>query len=273
MENLKERLLDFLLNMGPKLIGAALVALIGLWLTKILVKILDRPMTRMNLDYSLKRFLLICVRTVCILVVVISAMSTLGISSAGLLAALGGAAVAVSLALKDSLSNMAGSIMLLFSHPFVTGDFIEAGGLSGTVQRIDMVHTYLNTPDNRQIVIPNGQLISQSIVNYSREDKRRVDMTFSIGYTDDVETAKAALRQVIEKHPMALREPAPFIRVEKRAASSVDLIVRVWCKNADYWDLRFDLLEQGGGALDQAGVNTPYDQLDVHLVDGQKKGA
>lgn len=273
MENLKERLLNFLFTMGPKLLGAALIVIVGLFLTKLLVKLLDRPMTRMNLDYSLKRFLLICVRTVCILIVVISAMSTLGISSAGLLAALGGGAVAVSLALKDSLSNMAGSIMLLFSHPFVTGDYIEANGLSGTVQRIDMVHTYLNTPDNRQIVIPNGQLISENIVNYSREEKRRVDMTFSIGYADDVEKAKAALRQVVENHPLALRDPAPFIRVEKRAASSVDLVVRVWCKNEDYWDLHFDLLEQGGDALDRAGVNTPYDQLDIHLVDGQKKEA
>ena len=273
MEKLKERLLDFLFTMGPRLIGSALVVLIGLWLTKILVKLLDRPMTRMNLDYSLKRFLLICVRTACILIIVVSAMSTLGISSAGLLAALGGAAVAVSLALKDSLSNMAGSIMLLFSHPFATGDFIEANGLSGTVQRIDMVHTYLNTPDNRQIVIPNGQLISENIINYSREDKRRVDMTFSIGYNDDAEKAKAVLRQVVEKHPRALQDPAPFIRVEKRAASSVDLVVRVWCKTEDYWELHFDLLEQGGDALDKAGVNTPYDQLDIHLVDGQKKDA
>ena len=270
MQKITDRLLDFLFAIGPKLLGAALVVIVGLILTKLLLKLINRPLTKMNLDYSLRRFLLICVKTVCIVIIVISAMSTLGISSAGLLAALGGGAVAVSLALKDSLSNLAASIMLLFSHPFVTGDYIEANGLSGTVQRIDMVHTFLNTPDNRQIVIPNGQLVNQNIVNYSREDKRRVDLTFSIGYEDDPEAAKAVLRTVIENHPLALKDPVPFIRVDKRAASSVDLIVRVWCQTADYWDLHYDLLEQGGDALDKAGVNTPYDQMDVHLVPCKK---
>lgn len=245
--------------------------MVGLLLTKLLIRLLDRPLSKSNIDYSLKRFLLICMRTVCILIIVISAMSTLGISSAGLLAALGGAAVAVSLALKDSLSNLAAGILLLFTHPFVTGDYIEANGLAGTVQRVDMVHTYLKTPDNRQIVIPNGELISENIINYSREETRRVDLTFSISYEDDPEQAKDILRDIAQQHPLALQEPAPFIRVDQRAQSSVDIVVRVWCKNEDYWDLYYDLLEKGGAALDAAGVTTPFNQLDVRLVNGQQK--
>lgn len=273
MEKFTDHLLNFLFTVGPKILVAALVVLVGLLLTKLLVRLVNRPLTRLHIDYSLKRFLLICVRTLCILVVVISAMSTLGISSAGLLAALGGAAVAVSLALKDSLSNLAASIMLLFSHPFVTGDFIEVDGLSGTVLRIDMVHTYLVTPDNRQIVIPNGQLISDNIINYSREEKRRVDLTFSISYEDDPELAKSVLREIADKHPLTLKEPSPFIRVDKRADSSVNLILRVWCNTPDYWDLYYDLLEQGGAALDQAGVVTPFNQLDVRIIGNGKKDA
>ncbi len=267
MNTLLEKLWSFLLAVGPRILAAALIVLVGLLLTKILVKIMKKPLEKANMDYSLKRFLIICVRVLCIVIIAISAMSALGISSAGLLAALGGAAVAVSLALKDSLSNLAAGILLLFSHPFATGDYIEADDLAGTVQRIDLVHTYMNTPDNRVIVIPNGQLITDNIINYSREEKRRVDLTFSIGYQDDVEKTKALLTEIAENHPLALQDPAPFIRVDQRAASSVDIVVRVWCKTADYWDLRYDLLEQGGDALDKAGVTTPYNQLDVHIVD------
>ena len=183
-----------------------------------------------------------------------------------MLAALSAVAVAVSVALKDSLSNVAGGILLLISPRFVSGDYILAGGDEGTVERVDLLHTTMRTIDNKVVSIPNGVLINSHITNYTRESKRRVDITFSISYEADIENVKSIIRNVLKNHPLVLNEPdEPMVRVMKYSDSAVEVITRSWCNTPDYWTVYFDLMENVRGELERNGITIPYNQIDVHV--------
>lgn len=270
MELFKQKMIDYLFSAGPKLLLALIVLVVGHFVVKLLLKIMTRAMTRFQLDASLIRFFGKAIHITLHTVLILSALSTLGVSTTGLLAALSAAAVAVSLALKDSLSNIAAGILLLVAKPFSTGDFIEVGGKSGTVMGIDMINTVLLTLDNRRIIIPNGQLAGAEVINYSKEDKRRVDLSFSVSYGDDVEKAKTAILACAEAHPLVLSDPdEPFVRVGEYADSAVNITVRVWCKASDYWTVHFDLLEQVRAEFDKQEISIPFNQLDVHVINEQ----
>lgn len=179
-----------------------------------------------------------------------------------MLAAVG---AAVALAIKDNLSNLASGLVLLFTKPFKAGDFIEVDGSSGTIREIELMHTYLDTVGNTRLAIPNTKMMTATINNYSVYDTRRQDFVFSISYDDDLIKAEELLRGMVDRHPMVLQDPPPMVKVKEHAASSVNLLVRVWCKSEDYWDLQFDLLEQVKLAFDENGLSIPFQQLDVHL--------
>ena len=265
-----DRLVDFGTGYGLKILGTILILVIGLIICKLILKLVEKAFSKTALDLSLVGFI-IKVVDICIKIfIVLSALSNLGISTTGLIAAFSAAAVAVSLALKDSLGNLAGGILMLITRPFSTGDFIAVGSESGKVLKIDIIHTTLLTPDNRQVVIPNGQLANSTITDYSKEARRRVDLTFGISYNDDPEKAKALVMECIKAHPKALKDPEPFVRVSEHADSAVIITARVWCESADYWTVHFDLLEQVRGEFDKNGVSIPYNQLDVHLIDDNK---
>ena len=267
---------DFFLNpessILPKIIGTVLIVLVGWIAVGIITKILRNALTRAKtkLDISLINFFVTAANICLKLLIVLSALNNLGISTTGLIAAFSAAAVAISLALKDSLGNIASGIIILISRPFSTGDLIDAGGSLGTVARIDMIHTTLRTPDNRLIVIPNGQLMNMTITDYSKEPTRRLDLTFGISYDNDPEKAKAIIMDTVKAHPMSLNEPEPFVRVSEHADSAVIITLRVWCKTENYWTLHFDLLEQVRTAFDKNGISIPYNQLDVHVVNNEK---
>lgn len=267
---------DFLLNpessILPKIIGTVLIVLVGWIAVGIITKILRNALTKAKtkLDISLINFFVTAANICLKLLIVLSALNNLGISTTGLIAAFSAAAVAISLALKDSLGNIASGIIILISRPFSTGDLIDAGGSLGTVARIDMIHTTLRTPDNRLIVIPNGQLMNMTITDYSKEPTRRLDLTFGISYDNDPEKAKAIIMDTVKAHPMSLNEPEPFVRVSEHADSAVIITLRVWCKTENYWTLHFDLLEQVRTAFDKNGISIPYNQLDVHVVNNEK---
>ena len=262
---------DFFLNpessILPKIIGTVLIVLVGWIAVGIITKILRNALTKAKtkLDISLINFFVTAANICLKLLIVLSALNNLGISTTGLIAAFSAAAVAISLALKDSLGNIASGIIILISRPFSTGDLIDAGGSLGTVARIDMIHTTLRTPDNRLIVIPNGQLMNMTITDYSKEPTRRLDLTFGISYDNDPEKAKAIIMDTVKAHPMSLNEPEPFVRVSEHADSAVIITLRVWCKTENYWTLHFDLLEQVRTAFDKNGISIPYNQLDVHV--------
>ena len=218
------------------------------------------------MDVSLEKFFLKTVNIVLHIIVLLSALNALGISTTGLLAALSGAVVAVALALKDSLGSIAGGIIFLLTKRFETGDYVEINGDEGTVTQVDLMHTTLKTIDNRHVVIPNAVAVNSRIIDYSSEDTRRLDIVFGISYGDDQEKAKQIILNTVKNHSMSLNEPdEPFARVTGFGDSAVEITLRVWCKRENYWQLKFDLLEQIKAQFDKNGISIPYNQVDVHI--------
>ncbi len=255
-----------LLTFAMPFIKMLAILLIGHIIIKIFLKFIKKVLNRSKFDESLKKFIIKTTNIVSHVLIILSALNSIGISTTGVLAALSAAALAVAVALKDSLSNIAGGILLLISPRFATGDFIETSSESGTVLTVDLLHTTIKTPDNKQISIPNGTLINCNIINYSREPLRRVDITFSVAYENDVEHAKAIVLKVIKRHPLILNAPdAPVARVMSYGDSAVNIISRCWCNNENYWNIYFDLTEQVRAEFENEGISIPYNQLDVHI--------
>lgn len=264
-----EKLLT-ILKIAKPFISFVVILVIGYILTAVVVKILKKALLKTKLDKSLSGFVARAVYVICLIFVLLSALNSIGVSTTGIIAALSAATVAIGVALKDSLSNIAGGILLLISPRFRDGDYINASGDEGTVISVDLLHTTIKTLDNKHISIPNGVLINSHIINYSAEPLRRVDLTFSVSYDDNVEKAKDIIISVILKHSMALDKPAaPVARVLAYKDSSVDIVARVWCKSENYWTLYFDLMEQVRAEFIKEGVSIPYNQLDVHIVESK----
>ncbi len=255
---------------GPPIIMALVVFVTGLIVLFIIAKILKKALSKTTLDISLQKFFVKTLYITGFVLILICALSTAGISTTGLIAGFSAAGAAVALALKDSLSNIAGGIVLLITHPFVTGDYIEIGDYSGTVKEIDILQTILVTPDNKTIVIPNGLLSSDEVVNYTKEPTRRVDLTVSVSYDNDIELAKKSVVKAAESISLVLSDPQPFVRVSEYSDSSVNLAVRVWCKTEDYWDVHFAMIEKMRESFKKDGIEIPYQRLDVNIVNDDK---
>lgn len=275
MDNLQETLMIWLdpqltgalvLGWGLRLLAALLIYVIGRWVAKALTRWVGRAITKADVDATLARFLSSIVYMVLIVFVVLTALSAIGINTTNFLAILGAAGLAVGLALKDSLSNFAAGVMLVFFRPFRSGDYIEAAGISGSVVSIKIFNTILRTPDNRIITVPNALIYADSITNFSAEDKRRIDLVIGIGYDDDIARAKALIQGVLGQDNRILDEPVPVMLLVELGESSVDIAVRPWVKSSDYSQVRSDLLEHIKRALENAGLSIPYPQRDLHIV-------
>jgi len=251
---------------GLKLLAALLIYVIGRWVAKALTRWVGRAIIQANVDATLSRFLSSIVYMVLIVFVVLTALSALGVNTTNFLAILGAAGLAVGLALKDSLSNFAAGVMLVFFRPFKMGDYIEAAGISGTVVSIKIFDTILRTSDNRVITVPNALIYADTITNFSAEDKRRIDLVIGIGYDDDIARAKALIQGVLGQDDRILDEPPPVMLVVELGESSVDIAVRSWVNSGDYSQVRSDLLEHIKRALEAAGLSIPYPQRDLHIV-------
>ncbi|MET0028643.1 MAG: mechanosensitive ion channel domain-containing protein [Candidatus Thiodiazotropha sp.] len=259
-------LLDtYLIPWGTKIFMALLVFVIGRWIASALTRALRAVMTRSNVDPMLVSFLGNIVKMALLAVVVLAALEQLGVNTTSAMAILGAAGLAIGLALKDSLSSFAAGVMLIIFRPFKLGDFVEAGGTSGVVEDIRIFHTVLKTGDNREITMPNAQIYSGTIINYSARDTRRIDLVIGIGYADDMKKAQALIKQVLDEDATLLKDPAPTIMLLELGESSVDFAVRPWVKSSDYWTTRASLLENIKTAFDREGINIPYPQRDVHL--------
>jgi small conductance mechanosensitive channel len=254
-----------ILAVSWQFIGALLIFIVGRWVAKAIISMMRKAMTRKQLDEILINFLANIVYVFLLLSVVLIAVSYLGIAVTPLIAVLGGAALAVGLALQSSLSNFASGLMLVGFRPFGQGDFVEAGGVSGTVRSVGIFQTQLTTPDNRHVIVPNSEITSQPITNYSAFDTRRIDLMIGVAYDDDLKTAQAAMKKVIEGHEKVLKDPEPAILMMELADSSVNFAVRPWVRTEDYWDVRSELLESLKAELEAAGCSIPYPQRDVHL--------
>lgn len=264
-DRLVDKLVEFATTTGFKLLAVILIVIIGMKAIKWMKKWIRTSPKLDKIDSSLRSFAVSFLSVVGYALLFVTALMILGVPATSFVAVLTTCAAAIGLALQGSLSNFAGGIMILLFKPFKVGDYIEAAGESGTVSEISVVYTELLTVDNKRITIPNGTLTNSVIENYSSEKLRRVDLTFNTAYDCDIEKVKEIIGKVIEAHPMALKNPEPFVRLSAHNESALTYTVRIWCKNADYWDVNFDTIENVKKAFDENGITIPYNQLDVHV--------
>ena len=252
---------------GVQIIGALLVLIFGMWIAKGLRRLFVKLMERHEMDGTLVNFLAGVVYVILQIVVIIAALETLDVKTASLLALIGTAGLAVGLALQGSLSNFAAGVMLIIFRPFKVGDYIDAGGGAGTVEEIGIFTTIVNSLDNKRIIIPNAKLTSDKITNYTCNSLRRVDLKASISYGDDIDHAKRVIADVIDQVDGIVEEPAPDIFVGEMAESSIDFVVRPWCKPEDYWKVYFAVTEGIKKRFDGEQISIPFPHRDVHLYD------
>ena len=249
------------------LLVAVLVLVIGWLLIKWFLRLLTRSKLAKKMDPSAFSFFRSAVSITLKVVLVLTAASIIGVPSASIIALIGSIGVAIGLALQGSLSNLAGGLMILLFKPFAVGDYIEPSGAEGgTVKDISIFYTTLLTIDNRTVVLPNGELSNKPLENYTKMDKRRLDMRFSVGYDSDIDQVKAVMQQVIDAQEKLHRDPVPFARLREQGDSALIFEMRAWCNTDDYWGCYFDINEQMKKAFDAAGLNIPYPQMDVHMV-------
>lgn len=244
---------------------ASAIFIIGRWIALRLLSATKRLMRRGGMDSMLIDFMSNIVYFILLAIVVIATLDHLGVQTTSLLAIVGAAGLAVGLALKDSLGNVASGVLLIIFRPFRVGDFIEAAGTSGIVQAVNVFSTVLATGDNRQVIVPNGRIYGGTIINVTARPTRRIDLVFGIGYGDDIRTAKRLIGEVMAEDARILAEPAPAISLAELADSSVNINARPWVKTGDYWAVRSDLLENIKAAFDANGISIPFPQRDVHL--------
>jgi len=259
------KIYDLLATFGLKLIAAIAVFVIGRWITKAITRGVQRAMEKAETDPTLIGFIKNVTYGGLMALVIIAAAGQLGVQTTSFIAVLGAAGLAVGLALQGSLANFAAGVLMIIFRPFKAGDFIEASGVAGVVEEIQLFTTRLRTPDNKTVIIPNGQVTAGSITNYSAKDTRRVDMTFGIGYGDDIDKAKRIIREVIDADARILKDPEPTIGLVELGDSSVNFAVRPWVNSADYWNVYFDIHEAMKKRFDAEGISIPFPQRDVHL--------
>ena len=250
---------------GIDIIAALAIFIIGRWVANLITKGVRRLLERADVDATLVKFLSNIVRILLLIFVILAAIGQLGIQTTSLIAVLGAAGLAVGLALQGSLSNFAAGVLVIIFRPYKVGDYIEAAGVSGTVDEVQIFNTVMNTPDNKRIIVPNSQITGGIITNYSAHETRRVDFTFGIGYADDIDKAKKIIEEVLTADERVLEDPAPQIVVAELADSSVNIVARPWAKAADYWGLKFEVTETVKKRFDAEGISIPFPQRDVHV--------
>jgi len=259
-----QQALSFCVEAGKTILVAVIIYIVGRFLVSLINRLVKNAMERRNLDPSIKTFVCSFVNIMLTVLLIIAVVSALGVNTTSFAALLASFGVAAGMALSGNLSNFAGGLIILLLKPFRVGDYIEAQGFAGTVSEILIFNTVLKTVDNKVIFLPNGALSSGSIINYSREEKRRVDFTVSVEYGQDVDEAKKVLQEIFAKDSRILKEPAPFVALASMAASSVDLTARVWVSAADYWAVFFETQETIYAEFNKRGIAFPFPQLTIH---------
>lgn len=259
--------LTALLNL-PSILRIVFTALVGLLLIKIVMGVLDRALSRSGAaNATMAKYIHSVVQVVLWIMLALSVAGSMGIDVTSLIALFSVAGLAVSLALQNTLANLAGGVMLLVTKPFEVGHFVEANGVSGTVEAIGLAYSKLATGDNKEVFVPNSEIASAKITNYTRLGKRRVDMTFTASYDAPTQTVKQAIREALAQFPQIKAEPAPAIYLSNYGASSIEYVVRVWVDGGDYWTVYYGVMEAVRETFAQHSVEMTYDHLNVHLLD------
>lgn len=264
-ELLRDKGVDLGIDLGIKVATALAIFLIGKFLIKILVRGISKVMQKQGVDKTLESFICNLVRISLMVVVVIAAIGAIGIQTTSFIAIFGAAGLAVGLALQGSLSNFASGVLIVLFRPYRVGDFVEAAGIAGSVEQVQILTTILKTGDNKQIIVPNSQIMDSIITNYSANDTRRVDMVVGVSYEDDLDKVRKTLEELLAADERVLSEPAPLIAVSALADSSVNFVVRPWVKATDYWGVMFEMTEAIKKRFDKEGISFPFPQQDVHL--------
>jgi small conductance mechanosensitive channel len=258
---------ELLTAYGLKILAAIAILIIGRWVAKWLRRLVERLLQKGKTDPIIIGFVSSIAYVGIMVFVVIAALGQLGIQTTSFIAILGAAGLAIGLALQGSLANFAAGFLMIIFRPFKVGDFIEGAGVAGTVDSIQIFTTTMKTPDNKIIIVPNAKLSGDNITNYSTQETRRVDLTVGASYEADIKHVRQVLEGIIADEARILAEPAPFIGVAELADNSVNFVVRVWTKSADYWGVHFDMTEQVKLRFDQEGIGIPYPQRDVHVYE------
>jgi len=263
---------ELIMAYAPKVVLAVITLVVGLWLIGLITKVTRKSMEKTKVDKTLIPFITNLLSWGLKALLLISVASMVGIATTSFVAVLGAAGLAVGLALQGSLANFAGGVLILIFKPYNVGDLVEAQGHLGVVKEVQIFNTILLTPDNKKVIIPNGAVSNGSIVNYSAEGLLRVDLVIGIAYESDIPKAKEVLSKVMSDHQLVFEEPQSTVAVSELADSSVNLVVRPWCKASDYWQVYFDITEQAKVNLEDNGITIPFPQRDVHLFE-QKAAA
>ena len=265
MENAVQKIIEGLVELGFKIIGLILIIVIGLRLVKILLKFINKLKGFSKLEKSVQTFIVSFIGIVLKALVFITALAYIGIPMTSILTVFGTATLAVGLSLQGGLTNMMGGILILIFKPFVVGDYIETHTDSGTVEEITIFYTILKTPDNKKVVIPNGPLSNEPITNYSAQDKRRLDLEFSVSYDTDIDKVKDLLTKILKEEENVLKDEDLFARLSSHGDNALIFTARAWVKTENYWPTKFNLLEKVKKEFDKNKIQIPYPQLDVHL--------
>ena len=256
---------EYVVPFGIKLVVAIVVLLLGRWVIKLIKKGLTRIMERRKADPSLSSFLMSLVSVLLTFLLIIAIVGILGVNTSSLVALLASAGLAIGMALSGTLQNFAGGVMIMLFKPFKVGDFISAQGYEGVVNEIQIFNTHVLTPDNKEVILPNGSLSTGAMTNFSKQGTRRVDWSFSIAYGDDYDKAKLLLLRLCDEDGRIQKTPQPFVELGKLNDSSVDITVRVWVDAADYWAVFFSMNEKVYKAFAAEGLSIPFPQMDVHM--------
>ena len=265
MEKLLEKLNDLWVDAGLKIIYVLVILIVGSKLIKLITKLITKSKVFKKLDKSVASFLTSFIKATLNIVLIITIASIIGIPSTSIITLLGSAGVAIGLAMQGGLSNIAGGLIILIFKPFKVGDFIDTHTDSGTVKSISLFYTTLTVVDNRTVSIPNGVLANSSTVNYSNEDERRLDIILDVSYKNSIDEVKNSINSVISKEKRIIKDKDVFVRLTNYKESSMEYTIRVWVPKDDYWNIKFDLLENLKEKFDQDGIMIPYNQLDVHI--------
>lgn len=266
-EDMINLMIEALGTYGLDVIGAIVILVVGWiaagWCGRLMAKALQKTG---KIDAMIRDFLSNTVRYVILIFTLLAVLDRFGVETTSFIAILGATGLAIGLAMQGALSNVAAGVMLLFFRPFKVGDYIEGAGQSGTVKSVSLFLTYLNTPDNVEVILPNSQLWNAAIKNYSFNQTRRLDLLFGIGYGDDIDKAMGIIGAIIDADARCQKDPKPLVVVGNLGDSSVDIIVRVWCAGGDYWDIKWHMLKTVKQTFDKEGISIPYPQRDVHLI-------
>ncbi len=253
------------MELGLKIVTALAIFFIGRWIVRLVVKGVRKALQKAEVDVTLERFVCNLISMALLVVVIIAAISALGIQTASFIAIFGAAGLAVGLALQGSLANFASGVLIVLFRPYKVGDWVEAAGVSGSVHSVQILTTILTTGDNKRVIVPNSQIMDSIITNYSAMDTRRVDMVIGVSYDDNLDKVRKTLEELVAAESRILDEPECKIAVSELADSSVNFVVRPWVASSDYWGVMFDLTEAIKKRFDQEGISFPFPQQDVHL--------